>query len=217
MDLKVYKCIIGDEVDSPLEVQAVALVDKPAIMRDFMAFRDTPDAKHVPANFKITDEARRIISGPAMLANVAMYRSAEQLGEKEPGYVYFDVPTIEAIAQKFFAKGFNSNFNIMHDPKQPVQNVCVFESFITDTTRGIQPMKGYEDAPEGSWFISAKVNDEATWQKIVAGEVKGFSVEGLFRIVPDTTPQQMRAEDVLAIKWSDEDRLKLIQGLVGVE
>jgi hypothetical protein len=41
-------------------------------------------------------------------------------------------------------------------------------------------MAGYEDAPDGSWFISAKVDNEEVWAKIKAGDFKGFSVEGQF-------------------------------------
>jgi hypothetical protein len=44
-------------------------------------------------------------------------------------------------------------------------------------------MKGFEDAPEGSWFISAKVDNTSIWDGIKTGALKGFSVEGLFDMV----------------------------------
>jgi hypothetical protein len=56
----------------------------------------------------------------------------------------------------------------------------MFESFIVDSERGIQAMKGFEDAPQGSWFGSFKVENEEVWNKIKSGEFKGFSVEGIF-------------------------------------
>jgi hypothetical protein len=150
----------------------VALVDLPAIEKNFIAF----DKKRL--GFEVVSEDRQIISGPAMLSNVPIYRRDDQIGEY---YVVFSPQTIYDIAQKFFSKGFNQNFNLMHDPNNKVEGVNVFESFIVDKSRGIQPMKGFEDAQDGSWFISAKVTNPDVWAKIKSGEVKGFSVEGMFQ------------------------------------
>jgi hypothetical protein len=36
------------------------------------------------------------------------------------------------------------------------------------------------DVPAGSWFVSYKINDEETWQKIKNGELNGFSIAGNF-------------------------------------
>ena len=41
-------------------------------------------------------------------------------------------------------------------------------------------MKGFEDMPDGTWFISAKVDNDEVWAKVKSGEIKGFSVEGIF-------------------------------------
>lgn len=179
MNLPVYKLVI-DEQSEDLQVDAVALVDKPAIERNFLAF-----GKHTA--FAVGNEEERIITGPAMMADTPIYRNDER-GEY---YVVFDAPTIKQIAQKYFAKGFQNNVNLQHDKGQIVEGVTVFESWIVDSKRGIAPMKGFEDAPEGSWFISMKVNDDATWQKVKAGEIKGFSVEGVFEYKIANTPEQM--------------------------
>jgi hypothetical protein len=173
-NLPCYQLQIDPDEKSNVQVDYVALVDMPAIEKDFLAFSGTVK----PLRFEVQNEDRRIISGPAMLANVPIYRRDPEMGEY---YVVFSPETIYDIAQKFFAKGFNQNFNLMHDPKEKVQGVNVFESFIVDKSRGIQPMAGFEDAQDGSWFISAKVNNDEVWAKIKAGEVKGFSVEGLFQ------------------------------------
>ena len=68
----------------------------------------------------------------------------------------------------------------MHDAKMQVNSVTMFESFISDTKRGIKPMAAFSDLPDGTWFGSFYVENPDVWQKIKAGEVKGFSVEGLF-------------------------------------
>lgn len=194
MDLKCYKCVIDPAVDSELEVSFVALVDRPAIDRNFLAFNEKQ-------RFAINED-RRIISGPAMIAELPMYRKDETFGEY---YVSFDAPTICSIVQKFNQKGYMQNFNLFHDESQKLPGVTIFNSFINDDTLGIQPMTGFEDVANGSWFISAKVENDEAWAKVKDGTVKGFSVEGIFQYV------KMSAQ---APKLTDEQRLQKIRELL---
>jgi len=123
------------------------------------------------------NEDKQEIFGPAMLAEIPIYRNDAQLGEYN---VVFDKATIYKIAQKFFEKDFNKNFNLMHDPNQKCTGVYAFQSYIVDSTEGRPAPKGYEDAKDGSWFLGVKVNNSEVWAKIKSGEIKGFSVEGVF-------------------------------------
>jgi Putative phage serine protease XkdF len=150
--------------------------------------------------FAIQDEDERIITGALMLADTPIYRN-DQNGEY---YVVFTKETIKQIAQKFFAKGYQSNVNLMHDSGQQMEGITMFESWITDAKRGIKAMAGFEDVPDGSWFGSFKVNNDQVWQMIKEGKVKGFSVEGLFQYKPhefaDQKMDQLWAEitDILS-------------------
>lgn len=172
--IPVYEMTINAELDSDIEVGAVALVDRPAIEKNFLAFGNDKMQFSVDAD-------RQIISGPAMVADTLIYRR-DEFGEYN---VFFSKNTIEQIAQKFFKKDYHRNLNLFHDSEAATTGVTIYESFVTDSSRGIQPMRGFEDAPEGTWFISAKVDDPAIWARIKSGEVKGFSVEGNFSIKRD--------------------------------
>lgn len=187
MDLPIYQLEISDDLNDGAEVDFVALVDRPAIERDFLKF------KEARSNFAIQSEERRIVSGPLMLADTPIYRN-DTNGEY---YVTFTPGTIEKIAQKFFKKGYQSNVNLMHDGNQEVEGVTMFESWIKDSSRGVAPMKGFEDAPEGSWFGSFKVENEDVWNRVKSGEFKGFSVEGVFNYKKEKQP--MSVEEAL---WS---------------
>lgn len=177
--LPLVELVISEELESELQVDYVALVDRPAIERNFIAFNER--------QMLFADDDRRIISGPAMLADTPIYRHDPETG----GFnVVFSAPTIYQIVQKFFKKGFAQNFNLFHNPEMRTGGVTVFESFITDKARGIKPMTGFEDAPEGSWFISAFVEDDDAWKAIKSGKVKGFSVEGIFKYVPAKKSEQ---------------------------
>jgi hypothetical protein len=188
MKLPIYQLEISDDLNDDVEVDFVALVDRPAIERDFLMF------KEAKANFIIQSEDRRIVSGALMLADTPIYRN-DQNGEY---YVTFTKDTIEKIAQKFFKKGYQSNVNLMHDEALAVEGVTMYESFIVDSSRGVMAMKGFEDAPEGSWFGSFKVENESVWNKIKSGEFKGFSVEGIFNYKKGKQP--MSVEESL---WSE--------------
>jgi hypothetical protein len=186
MELQVYRAQIDPNINSDLEVNYIGLVDRPAIERNFQAFK----AQQQRAAFVLNDE-KRIISGPAMIADMPLYRKDEQLGEY---YVVFDKPAIQTIVEKFSAKGYLKNFNLFHDQQQQVSDVTIFNSFVSDKDLGVAPLTGFEDVNDGSWFISAKVNNPTVWDAVKAGTIKGFSVEGLFNYVP-VKKQKMTVEE----------------------
>ena len=131
----------------------------------------------VGIGFAITNESEHIISGPLMLADELIYRNNEKFGEH---YVKFTAETIKQIAIKFAKKKYQNHVNLMHDQNQIVDGCTMFESWIVDKSRGVQAMEGFEDVADGSWFGSFYVENPEVWSKIKSGELKGFSVEGLF-------------------------------------
>jgi hypothetical protein len=170
MELPLYMLDISDDLNDDAEVQFVALVDRPAIQKNWNAFKNEQ-------KFQIISEDKRIISGCAMLADTPIFRSDANFGDY---YVAFSKDTIVKIVQKYFKKGYQNNVNLMHDPTQIETGVTMFESFISDKSRGIPPMTGFEDAPDGSWFVSMLVENDAVWQQVKEGKINGFSIEGIF-------------------------------------
>ncbi len=168
-NLPVWKLTIKED-DSGVDF--IALVDYPAIERNFQAF-----AKE-KAVFKVQDAKKRILTGPLMIADQPIYRRSADKGEY---YAVFDKETIEQIAQRFAKNKYGSNVNLMHDENQKVDGVYLFESYIIDRNRGVNPPKGFEDVTDGAWFGSFKVDNTDVWDKFIeTGELKGFSVEGFF-------------------------------------
>ena len=173
-ELPIYKLDISEE-DGAL-VTAIALVENPAIEVDFLAFSKQQ-------TFQFSDD-KMIMRGPFMIPNHKMYRNIKG----EEFYAIFERPAIEKISQQYLQKGFNSSFNIEHN--SAIDAGCyLIESFIIDREVGINPPKGFESLPDGSWFGSVKCTDPAVWADIKAGKRKGFSVEGVFTISPITEPQ----------------------------
>jgi hypothetical protein len=175
MDFPIYKMTIDELTEG---VQYVSLVDLPAIEKPFQAF----DNK-VLQRFRETSE-QRVLSGPLMLADVPIYREDATYGQY---YVVFDKETIRKIVQKYFKQGNQHNVNAFHNTE--LDGVFMFESYIIDKSRGINPPIGYEDVTDGSWFGSFKVENEQVWENRKA--FTGFSVEGLFGMKPTTTELEL--------------------------
>lgn len=181
MDL--FKLTLNEEWEDTFQI---ALVDEPAIESNWQAFKDQKN----PYQFKIQDEEKRIVSGYAMIADKKIPRYEEDRG----GYlVVFDKQSIWDIALKFFKNKLTTQTNEMHNTGNFAKGVYVFESMILDSERGISAPKGFDQEPDGSWFISMKVENEEVWQKVKSGEYKGFSIECRF----DEQPMEFDIDEFL--------------------
>jgi len=169
MDDKLPVIYLTIDENQEAGVEAVALVDTPAIEREWMAFKNQPK----PYRFEVTSEEKRIISGPLMVADFPIYRRDDEGREY---YVVFNASTIRKIVYRYMKQGRTNSVNEMHETA--LDGVFMFESFIIDDMK--QTPKGYEQLPEGSWFGSFKVENDDVWQQVKSGDFKGFSVEGLF-------------------------------------
>lgn len=171
MELPVIELTLEDlDMD---RVEAIAFVDNPAIQRNWMAFNeDKPTFK-----FQTQDEEKRIVAGPLMVADMPIYRNYEG----KEFFVKFSATTIEQIVNKFMAEGRINEFNKMHNENDKLKDVFLQQTFIIDSTKGINTPAGFEALPNGSWFGYVKVNNEAIWQDYIkSGQLNGFSVEGVF-------------------------------------
>lgn len=191
IQLPIYKLSVSDVESEGIDVNYVALVDKPAIEKNFLAFKDH-EAK--PLKFAIDDEEKRIVTGPAMVPDLPIYRREK---DKEY-YVVFDAQTIGQIAYLFFKRGYQANINIMHDQGNIVDESVFFESWVVDREKGKSPLKGFEDLPDGTWFLTAKINNDDAWEKIKSGEYRGFSVEGMFNysLVAEVDPETALLKEI---------------------
>lgn len=193
--LPIYKLSISDDDNDDSGVIAVALVDAPAIEKNWMAFK-----KVEPFRFKTSNEEKRIISGPLMVADQPIYRNDEKRGEY---YVMFDRDTIYKIVQKFFRKGATGNVNMMHEESLKAKGVYMIESMLIDNGRGIVTPKGFEELPDGSWFGSFKVDNQQIWDDFIkTGIFNGFSVEGFFS---ETKSDELTEAEIKKLAESIQD------------
>jgi hypothetical protein len=172
--MKILELIIDENIEDDSGVEMVALVDSPAIQSNWMAFNEQ---KPIELKFKVQDEEKRIVSGYFMISDLPIARMDD---EGKVFYVVFRKDTIEKIVNKFMRNGFNSKVNLMHDSNALAEGVYIIESIIIDSKRGMKAPDWAEKVPDGSWFGSMKIENDAIWNEVKKGTFKGFSVEGMF-------------------------------------
>lgn len=144
------------------------------------------------SHFFSIDEEKRTVIGPLMIPNKMILRRGEN---GEPYYVYYSKDTIKKMAEKFLALNKQNNTDVMHDGEVTTKNTLI-ESWVSESRKFDKSYKYGYSLPEGTWYVSYKINDELTWEKIKDGELKGFSLAGPF-LEKMTVSNEQNDEDTL--------------------
>jgi hypothetical protein len=177
-------------------IDATALVENPAIQRNWMAFKEHKDFK-----FKTHNEEKRILAGALMVADFPMYRN---MNGKE-FFVKFSSETIEQLADRMVLNNKLTAFNFEHDSKKELADMHIQQFFIINTELGVNTPIGFEELPNGSLFAFVKVNNEQVWNDYVkTGIVKGFSIEGNFATKEEFSEQTFLKEFQTIINMTDK-------------
>ena len=190
--LPIYYATINEDL-SGLElkeqgIQNIALVDSPAMLTEFLAFREQK-----PYEFKFAlQEEQRIITAPVIVADLPIYRKVD---DKE-FYVVYKKETNMQILQKYMLDGNQRKVKLTHDTTDLTKGVFVFEVFISDASRGIKQPEAF-DLPDGTIFCSMKINNDDIWKRVKSGEVKGVSLEGFFDLEQEIELDQNEIEAII--------------------
>lgn len=178
--------LIIDPKDAQSGIDAVSVVEYPAIEENFIAL-----SKH-EVELKEVNAEKRILMGAALIPNKKIYRVNQK---KEEYYIYFSEDTVRQAAHLF---QINSNQNnATYEHKTELKDMSVVESWIIDDAE-MDKSKVYGfDLPKGTWMILMKVNNDEVWQKVKAGKVKGFSIEGYFADKLEMSLEQKKKQDVI--------------------
>lgn len=176
-----------DENDGFKGVFAVSLVDIPAIESNWVSLR-------ADATLKLSeiDKERRMLYGAALIPDKLILRIDPET--KEEYYIKFPRQAIEKIARNFMKKGNQSEATFMHEFR--VDGCTVVESWIKESDVDKSVSLGLNEG-DGTWFIGMKVDDDGVWDKVKAGEVFGFSIEGLFDVNNESLRASLSDEDIL--------------------
>ncbi len=164
--MKIVELVIENEKDG---IDAISVVDRPAIESDFIAL-----SSQVEVELKEVNVEKKILMGAALIPNKKIYR--KENGEEF--YVFFSEQTVRKASELFFINNNQSNATQQHEKE--IDGMTVTESWIVeDKEKDKSKLYGF-DVPVGTWMISMKCNNDAVWGDVKSGKVKGFSIEGFF-------------------------------------
>lgn len=166
--MRIVELIIDEDAEL-YGIDAISLVDRPAIELDFIALKEQR------VNFAEADTDKRILVGPALVPDKPIYRKN---GEDE-FYVYFSKGTVRKAAELYLKHGNQANHTLEHEHN--INGLTVVESWMVEDKEKDKSNYYGLDVPVGTWMVAVKVDNEAIWQEWVKeGKVKGFSIEGYF-------------------------------------
>jgi hypothetical protein len=115
-----------------------------------------------------------MLYGALLIPDQLIYRYDETQGEY---YVKYSKETIEKIAHNYFKQNLHHNATLEHEA--PVVGLTLVESWLIEGENDKSKEFGFS-LPVGTWFGGMKVENDEVWNKVKSGEVKAFSIEGMF-------------------------------------
>lgn len=185
--MKIVELIL-DEEQLLSGVQAISIVEHPAIESDFITLSKEQEVKLAEV-----DSEKRILMGPALIPNKTIFRKN---GEEEY-YIYFSKDTVRKASELFLTKGNQNKSTLEHSFE--LEGLSVVESWIVEGQQDKSQAYGLS-VPEGTWMVSMKVYNDSVWEDYVkTGRVKGFSIEGYFADKVNMSMQSNEEEEAQEI------------------
>mgnify|MGYP003109505003 FL=1 len=168
---KIIELII-DEENEISGIEAISVVENPAIEEDFIALKEHTDVKLAEV-----DAEQRILMGPALIPNKKIFRKGAGDDDNDY-YIYFSEDTVRRASELFFIKSKHKNSTYEHAFE--LTDMSVVESWLIEDPKKDKAAAYGFDLPKGTWMVSMKVLNDKVWKAVKDGEVKGFSIEGYF-------------------------------------
>mgnify|MGYP003675707922 FL=1 len=161
--------LILDEDQEEGGIEAISIVESPAIESDFVAL-ESQEIK-----LATVDKEKRILLGALLIPNKPIFRT----GDEGDYYIFFSKDTIVKASQMYLRNGNQNNSTLEHD--QALKGLTLVESWIVESETEDKSRKYGLNVPIGTWMGAVKVNNEDVWQEYVeTNKVRGFSIEGYF-------------------------------------
>ena len=146
-------------------VYAISLVECPAIESNFVYL-----SEEKPIQVCLEQDEKHMVFGAVLIPDKPIYR----YNQEEEYYLRFPKETIEVLAHEYLQNDNIYSFTKQH--KDNADGVSIIESWVKTSNNDKSVDLGI-DAPIGTWFVGAKIDNEEIWQGIKDGSMKGFSVE----------------------------------------
>lgn len=159
-----------DETDETFGVEAVSVVENPAIESNFVALKQQNFVELAEVNAE-----KRELLGAALIPEKPILRVDDDGNEY---YIFFSKETIRKARELFAKRKYNDKATLEH--ANPIKGMTVVESWIVEDKQKDKSAIYGLDVPVGTWVISMKADNDEVYQLAKDGKVKGFSIEGFF-------------------------------------
>jgi len=161
--------LILDEAQEMMGIDAISIVESPAIQEDFVAL-NSDEIKLAEVS-----KEKKILMGALLVPNKPIYRKN---GDDEY-YIYFSKDTIAKASQLYLKNGYQGNSTLEH--ASALQGLTLVESWLVEDEVNDKSRKYGMDVPVGTWMGAVKVDNDEVWNEYVkTNKVRGFSIEGYF-------------------------------------
>lgn len=167
--MKIVELVI-DEEDLQSGIDAISVVEYPAIEENFVALNEQKEYK-----FKSVDDEKKLLVGALLVPNKMIYRK----DGKEEYYIHFSKETVRKASQLYLMRGYQNNATYEHIKN--VDGLSLVESWIVEDKEKDKSNFYDLNLPVGTWVGAIKVTNDKIWQDFVKeGRIRGFSIEGYF-------------------------------------
>lgn len=189
-------------------VFGISLVEDPAIQSNFIAL-----SKQQKIQLSTIDNEKRILLGAVLVPDLPIYRNQNGMEFN----IVFSADTIRKSMENFFKQSYQQNSSLEHDKE--IDGVTFVESWIKEDDVHDKSVAYGINEPNGTWFATMKVDNDEIWNDYVkTGQVKGFSIDGMFDLEKINLNNAMNLESITnAIKEGFEAILSNKQEEVVVE
>lgn len=189
--------LILDEEQEDAGIEAISIVENPAIESDFIALKNQ-EIKLAEIN-----KEKRLLMGALLIPNKPIYRK----GNEGDYYIFFSKETVVKASQLYLKNGNQSQTTLEHE--QSLNGLTLVESWIVENKEKDKTALYGLDVPVGTWMGSVKVQNEDVWNDYVkTGKVKGFSIEGYFADKIESPKESIKEE------YSEEITLNKIKKIL---
>ena len=186
--MKIIELVLDEEQEHS-GVEAISIVESPAIEEDFIAL------KSKELKLAEVSKDKKLLMGALLVPNKPIYRKTAE----EEYYIYFSKDTISKASQLYLKSGNQNNSTLEH--QHQLSGLTLVESWIVESETQDKSRLYNMNVPVGTWMGPVKVNNDEVWNEYVkTNRVKGFSIEGYFADKMERPKEQV--EEKMEVKNS---------------
>ena len=188
--METYNVVFNKGMDKG--VYSISVVENPAMESTFITLKEQTQIKLAQV-----DDVKFLLAGVVLIPDKDVYRNQDG----REFNIRFSKDTIEEVANNFISEGYQGNSSLEHEEK--LNGVSIVQSWVVKDPKN-DTANAYglpqEDIKEGSWIVLYKCDNKDVYNKALNGEIKGFSIDGLFSLEKVNLKRDTMKDELVNLK-----------------